>query len=448
MQPPLPPRDPPQHPPPPAPTSGTTQQPDRLDALAQRLEQQGGLLASAVTQQSHQLAAQQRLLQDVVQGLLFVGAKAGRPGPAAGSAAATEVAAPTSAAPVVPAPAGRPPRPPARHAAQPCEPAAVAASHDAQLGSPERRRATLAHGLAAHLRQQAGAEPGTAGSSQEQRAVSARQLPCGLLRVPAPPPAGRGALGVLGRRGADLIRPLPCATSAPDRSHHGAAVQGACSRRPAWDDRTVVPPPQHGRRAAAGEGAGSPVPARLVGGLAPQLLLAELQRLQRRRSVGGGISTARRSLQAPLQQANRPLAAPGGMPVQACQLLQQAKEAAADAAAQPLAPQCIITQGTSVAAAEQAAPSSSRPAAIPGGGAMGGQRAAGPNKHRPPQQPVPPTKPAPLDLAALDPAVDPAEQPLPELSDNQMDALCDALLREMLLEECAPCARPPPFPPL
>lgn len=186
------------------------------------------------------------------------------------------------------------------------------------------------------------------------------------------------------------------------------------------------------------------MPARLAGGLAPQLLLAELQRLQRRRLVGGGASTARRSLQAPLQQANRSSAVPGCMPVQACQPLQQAKEAVAAAGARPLAPQCV-TQGTSGAEAEQAAPSSSKPAAAPGSSAMGGQRPAAPSKQRPP---VPPTKPAPLDLAALDPAVDPAEQPLPNLSDNQMDALCDALLREMLLEECAPCARPPPFPPL
>ena len=81
-------------------------------------------------------------------------------------------------------------------------------------------------------------------------------------------------------------------------------------------------------------------------------------------------------------------------------------------------------------------------AAGPGGAhAAGGQRACGPAKQYAPGKPQQPgTKPAPLDLTTLDPA----EQPLPELSDSQLDALCDALLRGMLLEECAPCARSSP----
>ena len=113
MRPPIPPRREPPAAPPSAPG-----QPDRLDALARQLEQQGDLLASAVTTQSQQLVAQQRLLQDVVQGLLFVGAKAGRGGAVAGSAAATACTAAAAPAPASAAAAARPPRPPASRDAQ------------------------------------------------------------------------------------------------------------------------------------------------------------------------------------------------------------------------------------------------------------------------------------------------------------------------------------------
>ena len=435
MRPPIPPR---REPTPPAAPPSAPGQPDRLDALARQLEQQGDLLASAVTTQSQQLVAQQRLLQDVVQGLLFVGAKAGRGGAVAGSAAATACTAAAAPAPASAAAAARPPRPPASRDAQHSADAAALAA----APSPGARAA-----LAARLRQQVLADGGAGGGSGSEdeaepdgealQPAGVSQLPFGVLRVPPLP--GRDGLGGLGRRGADLVRPLASRAA-------GAALQGTSSRRPAWDDRTVVPAPQHGRRAAAGEDSLAEAPTRRsVGGLAPELLLAELQRLQRRRPSGGG--TARRSLAAPLQQANRPLGEPEGWQGTSLhagggsQLLLRAKVAAATA---PVRRLVAHAEGRSMPAAavapargaslcpDPAAGAARQPAAAGASSTAGGERAGSPAKRRA----VPAAEVAPLGPCTLDRA----EQPLPELSDWDIDVLCDSLLREMLLEECAPCA--------
>lgn len=295
--------------------------PDRIDALAAQVQQHSSTLAAAVQGTTQQLAAQQRMLQDVVQGLLFVGAKAaGNASPpprrqGVGSAGGTPASHVHTAAPQL---ATRPPRPRPGTAAE----------------LPAKRRALLAQGLAAEARQQLPPHEGKEAGQGQRASTPALQgmLHVPLLRTP-------GSLRGVGQRGADAVHPqlsLECQPAAADSPPAGTAQQGQ-PRRPAWDDRFSAAATQaRGGRANAAEAAPPlALPGRQPGGLAPQLLLQELQRLQRRKQgSAGGRARARRSLHAPQQHVNAAQDAPfGGVgvgrPAGGSHLLQSAKAAAA-----------------------------------------------------------------------------------------------------------------------
>lgn len=423
-------QQPPPQPHPPAPHPPAPQ--PNVAALATAGQQQGSLLAEAVQGQSQQLAAQQRLLHDVVKGLLCVSARAtgssapAAPPPQRGSAAGTAAAA--------------------------CPPGSPTAS--AAMASPARRRAALAQGLAAKLHHGPAEAAGASSDSEGEGGMPAEAAqnpsttlpPRGMLRVPLL--HARGALGGIGHRGADAIcpgaSPPPAAPSPPQAQ----AQPGRCNK-PAWDDRFAAPAGAKGRGVAR-QSDMQPAPARRQpGGLAPALLLQELQRLQRRRfSAGDGTrDRARRSLQAPLQQANRPLDVAAGGQAGPPTRLQAAKQVIAsarplrDAAASIMAlasedpepiPAGIPAVGTAVREQRQVAATGRRP---PVAARAEGERACSPAKAAADSCPAAPG-PASLD-SLLEPGADQAPA---QLSDSDIDAMCERLCWELLLREAAPCS--------
>ena len=153
---------------PPATAAPPAREPDRLEALAQQVQQHSKLMATAVQGQSQQLAAQRQLLADLVQGLLFVGAKAHPP------AAAAVLSQPQQQ------------HQPARLAAKhPPSPSKTAAAIRCLQGPPAQHtcRAALVQGLAAKLRPTQHA----ADSGAPAAAAPGRPLPappsCTLLRL-------------------------------------------------------------------------------------------------------------------------------------------------------------------------------------------------------------------------------------------------------------------------
>lgn len=307
-------------------SAASSSQTGRLEALVEQAQRASSALASAVQGQSQQLAVQQQLLTDVVQGLLFVGAKAGSGGRASAGAADGGQARPDAAPPVRTAAGNRLLTP--RHT--PAAMQRVAAKPQSLPGRDGGRR-----GSSDDAAPWAGPGSPPAQNDTGGTAVSASP-PCGMLRVPVlSAAAGRASARLSSSLShheqgspADTQR-LHAAAQGPhspwpadDRS---AAVEallrsrlggmGGAGRssgssherqphsRPAWNDSTVVPAkPQlrHAQKLAAH------LPGRrLVGGLGPQLLLQELRRLQRRRTVAGSGGSRQGTQQAP-----RPLTAP------------------------------------------------------------------------------------------------------------------------------------------
>ncbi|KAL4856854.1 hypothetical protein ACK3TF_002901 [Chlorella vulgaris] len=186
VQPPLPPAPPQPQPPAHAGDSAHQQEQDRLDGLSQQLHEQRLVLAEAVQGQKQQLASQQQLLQDVMQGLLFVSAKTARP--------QAPAASPWPQPPRQGSIAGTVPGPLALGAAVRL-PAATAHGHaysgSPELHSPSYHRAVLAQNLANRLRAAAGNRqegPTTAPLGQGDSASP----PSGMLQVPVMPLPANG----------------------------------------------------------------------------------------------------------------------------------------------------------------------------------------------------------------------------------------------------------------
>ncbi|KAI3429411.1 hypothetical protein D9Q98_005506 [Chlorella vulgaris] len=181
VQPPLPPAPPQPQLPAHAGDSAHQQEQDRLDGLSQQLHEQRLVLAEAVQGQKQQLASQQQLLQDVMQGLLFVSAKTARP--------QAPAALPWPQPPRQGSIAGTFPGPSALGAVARL-PAAAAHEHaysgSPELHSPLHHRAVPAQNLANRLRAAAGNRqkgPTTAPLGQGGSVSS----PSGVLQVPVMP---------------------------------------------------------------------------------------------------------------------------------------------------------------------------------------------------------------------------------------------------------------------
>lgn len=304
-RPPLPHAQPPQ----PPPARASQQQAatvGQLAAATSQLQRQSGALVAALESQSAQLAAQQRLLQDVLQGMLFMAVKsaahASAPptAPAALAAAATAAAAPGGSAPA--------PVPPQQQPAA-CPPAAPVC----QGSKPSLLLQDLANILAAQQAQQLGGRaaqpvpqirPLVAGV-QAAQAPPACMAAAGLHPVPpaaplarcqpVPGPSSTGYGTPRLTRTAQLrlnnaqLRPL----GEPELEADGAAT--ACTSwqrpgrpKPEWDGRTVVPEPPRGSRPPR---LNDPVhhrqrPRGISASLAAQLL-------EQVRSGGAGLATAR-----------------------------------------------------------------------------------------------------------------------------------------------------------
>ncbi|KAL4447617.1 hypothetical protein ABPG75_004836 [Micractinium tetrahymenae] len=463
-----------------APQPAPAPQAGRLEALVEHVQQASSALATAVQGQSQQLAVQQQLLTDVVQGLLFVGAKAGagtRPaaGPAAGGQAQKHMRAAT-ATPARQAGAGSTVQTPRRTAAAVQQKTAQPSLSPSHVG---RRRGSGDEPApwAASASPTPGSEHGHAGTPASP--------PCGMLRVPVlmPAPEGRhsglsspreqeaGSPAGTQRPQAAAQGPQP-AQPADDRS---AAVEALLARRrgsihatgrgsgssrqqphsrPAWDDCTVAQPgPRSQNRLDL---AGPPPGRRLVGGVGPQLLLQELRRLQRRRTIAGsGVSRgprrseqqAPRPLTAPAAAAGRARPAPGaGGPGRERRLHSKQSaavggrgrmKAEAVPAETPPLPRPIQLQPCHRAAAASRA--AEREAVATAGPAAAGRQG---RKQTLPQQQVqlpPKEQPAAASSSTTEAGDEPAVH-WEQLTAEDVNAVCDSICRRLLLSECAPCA--------
>ena len=497
VRPPLPP--PPAQPPTPQPMPGhPSQQHDRLAALSQQLHQQGSLLASAVQVQTQQLAAQQALLQNVVQGLLFVSAKANRTPPAATTAPAVAPTSAAEAAVLAPAPAAVDVR---SEGAQPGS-QGPAPGNSSELDSPARRTAALVHGLAGRLHAVGEGGGDVHPAATCGNAGNGGSPPCGVLRVPllaqigsAAPlnrqlqgecllPGSRQANDTngLSQRAAVAVQP-PAASqnsgssSMPARGLHSTGGVRQLNR-PAWDDRTVIVEPRGGAKSRRdSRPPPAPPPRRTPGGLAPHLLLQELKRLQRRRSTGGSLAersgqggnntrAARRTQQAAaLPPPRHPLTAPAEAP--AASTAWQPPPSLFGRHQAPSAGRLRFQRAKEAAAVGRAG---QHPAQAPGanGGGKGSDMAPAPAEtvsqekgalhqcagaaHPPsPSLVCLPTAPGGAGTmahagqpgtaggcyrAAL---VEESKAVPAELSNSDVEAICDRLCREVLLRECAPC---------
>lgn len=349
----------------------------RVDALSKQLHQQNSLLATAIQGQTHQLASQKQLLQDVVQSLLFMGAKAARP------ATAEQQRRPATPA-CAQARAG---------AAVITEAVTVGAGNQqgggtAPLSIPKCKSATLGLTLGptpttgAVLATNSSGRPGT--EEQEMPLVAP-------LHDNSPGQAAQNTSSF------DAAQPRSMG--------QGAAVPAAIWQagrqraRPAWNDRTVI---EAGQQQHGGQWQLPNV--RNIGGLAPKLLLQELRKLRRQQvaAVGGAATHHSFVLKHPLRAANAALAI-------------QRQGAAMKRTAQDFEGQS--DGGTCAQDCHQA-------------DLMGSSQKVG-------------QAPSPWQPTAACPAAPrpPPKQQAPEATEADVDAVCERLLRELLLFECTPCDR-------
>lgn len=440
----------------------------RLEALVEQTQQASSALANMVQGQSLQLAAQQQLLADVVQGLLFVGAKA-RGGNLAAGGAASRQATPGAATPVQPAAMKK-------SLTAPCAPAVK--QQGAGLGPLHTKGSGTQHRGSSDEPAPWAVLASSPTKNNDKPADGPVSPPCSMLRVPVPPaaagcarehpscPSEQASGSPAGTQSLQATHgpQLPCPTD--DRS---AAVEALLARRgigsakgqtragsggpgqqphgrPAWDDSTVVQPAPRTR--TTHEMGASLRSRQLLGGLGPQLLLRELRLLQRRHTIAGSGTRAARQA---MRQASRSLTAPPASEGAVCpaapvggscrERLPRAKHSAAvgrqgrvDAAAAPAQPsplpRPIQLQPCHRAAAanravERGMSATAEPAAATGHG----------NMRRQDQQQ------RQLHLAGGS-AESAGEQVLPwqQLTEDDITAVCGSVCRQLLLWECGPSA--------
>ena len=434
----------------------------RLDALSQQLHQQGNMLVSAVQGQTAQLAAQQALLRDAVQGLLFVSAKAARPASAAAQRPGSAPLKPAQSAAALTTAALRPGQAAdaAPTAARSQPPAWQGATTEQPLADPAPwHMAANVHGLADRLSRLRDTQVASSGDERGDVAAlsgagaGAISPPCGMLRVPHA--ALSSPAGAQTRARAAPRHSVP-ETSGAERPAGSPAARERQHVRPAWDDTTVMPRPRGNKSREAWP---PPLPPRRVaGGLVQQLLRHELQRLRRHRSLDDGTArgsrpgSSRRSVTGGAQNSRvRPATASGAAadvesrqpaPAPACRprpaparlRFPHAKEAHVAGRAGQVEARARAVGGAADAAASGAGARGEPPVSV--SAAHTARRGSSPAR--------PAAAPAQPDVACARASwlQEMGEEPgrVPPLSDADVEAVCDRLCQELLLRECAPCA--------
>ncbi|GAB4816212.1 hypothetical protein N2152v2_003258 [Parachlorella kessleri] len=301
----------------------------QLAQATSQLQRQSGVLVSALETQSSQLAAQQRLLQELTTGMLFMASKAGAssapPGPA-GLPLAAQPAAPTAAGPAVGC------------RAESAEPAPHQYREQAP-GQQEGRHNTLLQDLAGILaarqrEQHRKASPNIATELVDDTALRERPIARHLAGPAASPLLPRGQLAKAADtapwfHNAVATKPpasgptlaVTKAQPSPVKSWAGGQVDAAeptGSRQPGhskakqgWDDSPAPRDPLHKFRRASRLDVPASQPPRPPGAsasLAAQLLMRELEKYQRPQRPRPQLTAARTQV-PPSSAAVPPLAA-------------------------------------------------------------------------------------------------------------------------------------------